>query len=85
MKVLVTLFEKNPFQEGIFVSEHKTFVRGTSMALLKTLQILFVELDGALQLFDVLCPALSEGSLSLSVPLLSFFRCCVNLVSRSKY
>ena len=39
-------------------------------------------LDGRLKLLDVFCTALSEGCLSLPIPLLPFFRSCIDLAHR---
>lgn len=49
------------------------------MALLQALQGLFIALDGRLQLTDVLCTTLSEGSLRLSIALFSLLRGSVYL------
>lgn len=44
------------------------------MAVLQILQRLFMVLDGALQLLNVLCASLAEGCLCLPVALLALFR-----------
>lgn len=44
------------------------------MTLLQTLQRIFIALDGGLELTDILGPSLAEGSLRLSVALLTLFR-----------
>jgi hypothetical protein len=43
-----------------------------TMSSLKVGQVLLVSPDGLLQLLNVLGPALSEGGLGLTVPLLPF-------------
>jgi hypothetical protein len=43
------------------------------VTVLQVLQRLLVVLDGALELLDVLCAALAEGGLRLSVALLALF------------
>ena len=51
------------------------------MTLLQLLQGLFMVLDGALQLLDVLGSALAEGGLCLPVPLLSLLGRCIDLAA----
>jgi hypothetical protein len=54
------------------------------VALLQILQILLVYFYGALQLFDILCPSLSERGLRLSVPLFALFGGRVYLSAKSR-
>lgn len=68
------LLKKYPFKQGVLVSEHQTFVGRRAMTLLESRQRLLILLDRRLKLLDVLGPALSEGSLRLSVALLTLFR-----------
>jgi hypothetical protein len=44
------------------------------VTVLQALQLLLMVLNGALQLLDVLCAALAEGGLGLSVALLALLR-----------
>lgn len=53
------------------------------MTLLQGLQSVFMMLDCRLQLLDVLRSPLPEGSLSLTVPLLSLFGCRIDLQQKS--
>lgn len=77
----LTLLKKYPFKQGVLVSEHQTFVGRRAMTLLESRQRLLILLDRRLKLLDVLGPALSEGSLRLSVALLTLFRRSVDLVT----
>jgi hypothetical protein len=52
------------------------------MALLQTLELLFVMLNGRFELFDILCTPLSESSLSLAVALLTLFGRRIDLLSQ---
>lgn len=78
-KGMPTFFDKNSLQERILIPQHQTFVRGTPVALLQGLEGLFIAFDGRFQLLDVLRPPLSEGCLRLSVALLTFLRCGIDL------
>lgn len=49
------------------------------MTLLQILKFLFMMLDSSFQLLDILGSTFSEGCLSLTIPLLSFFRRGINL------
>ena len=49
------------------------------MGGLQVMQIGLMNADGFFQLLDVLCPALSKGSLGLTVPLLPLLRSSINL------
>lgn len=51
------------------------------MTLLETVQSFLLMFDRCLELLDVLRSALSKGSLSLPISLLSFFGCCIDLIS----
>ena len=68
-----TFLEEDPFEQGVLVSQHKTFVRGRAMALLQAGQVLLMLLDGGFELFDVLGASLTESCLCLAVALLSLF------------
>ena len=74
-----TLLHQDAFQKRIFISKHQALIRSRAMALLKVLQSVFMMLYGRFQLFDILGPSLSKCSLSLPIPLLSFFRCGIDL------
>lgn len=50
------------------------------MTLLQTLQRIFIAFDGSLELTDILGPSLTEGSLRLSVTLLTLFRRGIDLL-----
>jgi hypothetical protein len=77
--LIITFLQQDTFQQRVLVPQHQTFVGGMAMSSLKIGQVLLVSPDGLLQLFDVLSPAFSEGSLSLPVSLLSLLRCCIDL------
>jgi len=79
--IRLTLFKKDPFKQGVLVSEHQTFVGRGAVALLKSRQRLLILLDRCLKLLDVLGAALSEGSLRLSVALLTLLRRGIYLVT----
>lgn len=49
------------------------------MRRLQVVEVLLVDLDGLLELLDVLGTPLPESSLRLAVPLLPFLRCGVDL------
>ena len=51
------------------------------MGRLEVVQVGFVDANGLFELLDILGPAFSEGSLCLSVPLLAFLGCGVDLWS----
>jgi hypothetical protein len=72
MEKPLTLLEENPLQQRVFIPQHQALIGGAAMALLQTLQGVFIPLDGGLQLADVLCPTLAECSLRLAVALLAF-------------
>jgi hypothetical protein len=66
-----TLLQQDSLKKRILVTEHETFVSGTTVTLLQGLQRVFMVLDGGLELLDVLGAPLSERSLSLPVSLLA--------------
>jgi hypothetical protein len=74
-----TFLEKDPFQQRIFISQHQTFICCTAMTLLQALQGILIAFDSSLKLTDILGPSLAEGSLRLSVALLTLFRSGINL------
>jgi hypothetical protein len=69
-----TFLEKDSLQQRVLIPQHQTFICGTAMTLLQALQRIFIALDGGLELTDILGPSLAEGSLRLSVALLTLFR-----------
>lgn len=80
---LRTLLKQDSFKQRVLVPQHQTFVGCRTMTLLKSPQSLFVLLDGGFELFDVLGPAFSEGSLCLSIPLLAFLGGRIDLANVS--
>lgn len=50
------------------------------MTLLQALQGILIAFDSSLKLTDILGPSLPEGSLRLSVALLTLFRSGINLI-----
>lgn len=75
-----TLFQKNPFQQGILVPQHEAFIRCRAVSRIEICQSLLMHSDGVFKLLDVLCSALSKGSLCLPVALLSLLRGSVDLL-----
>jgi hypothetical protein len=69
-----TFLEKNAFQQRILIPEHQTLIRCIAVRRLQTVKILFVNLNGILELLDVLGTPFPECSLGLTVPLLPLFR-----------
>ena len=55
------------------------------MTVLQILQRLFVMLDGALELLDVLCAAFTKGGLRLSIALLALLRGGINLTALGQF
>jgi hypothetical protein len=70
--VRATFLQQDPFQERILVSQHKTFVGSTPMGSLQIMNFGFLDSNFFLELLDVLCPALSESCLGLTIALLAF-------------
>lgn len=64
--------KKNAFEKRVLISQHQTLVGSRAVALLEVLKSLFMVLDRRLQLLDVFGPALAEGCLRLTIPLLAF-------------
>lgn len=77
-----TFFEQDPLEQRVLVSEHQALVGSTAVALLQVLQRLLMVLDGALELLDVLCASLAEGSLGLAIALLALLGCGIYLAGR---
>ena len=67
-----TFLKEDPLQKRILVTQHQTFVSGMPMGSLKISKVLLVGADSIFKLLDVLSPAFTESSLSLTVPLLPF-------------
>lgn len=76
-----SFFEENTLQQRVLVAQHQTLVSGTSVSRLQVGKIRLMDSNRLFQLLDVLCATLSESSLCLTVPLLSFFRCCIDRLS----
>jgi hypothetical protein len=74
-----TFFKQDSFEERVLIAQHETLVGSIAVAVLQILQRLLVVLDGALELLDVFCAALTEGSLGLAVALLALFRGGIDL------
>lgn len=69
-----TFLQKNPLQQRVLIPQHQTFISSTSMRGLQVMQVRLMHANSILELLDILCSALSERSLSLSVSLLALFR-----------
>lgn len=76
-----TFFEQDTFEQGVLVAQHQAFISGATMILLKGLQGVFIALNGGLELADVLCATLTEGSLGLAVALLPLLRGSIDLTA----
>ena len=76
-----TFFEQDTFEQGVLVAQHQAFISGATMILLEGLQGVFIALNGGLELADVLCATLTEGSLGLAVALLPLLRGSIDLTA----
>ena len=74
-----TFFEQDTFQQRVLIPKHKTFVCCRAVTLLEALKCLFMMLNCRFQLFDILRSSFTKCCLGLTIPLLSFLRCCINL------
>ena len=77
-----TFLQQDPLEQRVLVPKHQAFVGGASMALLYTLQGIFILFELRFQLFDILCATLTKGSLSLPISLLTFFRRSIDLFTQ---
>lgn len=76
-----TFLEQDPLEQRVLVSEHQALVGGIAVTILQVLQRLLMMLDGALQLLDVLCAALTESGLGLAIALLALFGSGIDLAT----
>jgi hypothetical protein len=67
----ITFLYQYALEERILVSQHQTLVGRGAMACLQGLNGFLLQLDGALQLFNIFCAAFSERRLGLSIALLA--------------
>lgn len=80
----LTLLEQNSLQQGVLVPQHKTLIGCSAVILLKSLQAIFITLDGRLELTDILSATFTESRLRLSVALLTLLGGCIDLDKISK-
>lgn len=67
-----TLLEEDTFQERVLVSEHQTLIGGGAVSRLEVVEVGLMDTDGLFELLYVFGTTLSEGGLSLPVPLFAF-------------
>jgi hypothetical protein len=79
-----TLFEENSLKQRILVPQHQTLISRLTMALLKTLQGIFMVLYGSFQLFDIFGSTFTKSRLRLTIPLLTLLRCGIDLEGVSR-
>lgn len=80
-RFLRTLLKQDSFKQRVLVPQHQAFIGGRTMTLLQSPKGLFVLFNGGFELFDVLGPAFAKRSLCLSIALLAFLRCRIDLAS----
>jgi hypothetical protein len=68
-----SLLKKNTLQQRVLVSKHQALVGGGAVSRLEVMEVGLMDADGLFELLYVLSSTFTEGSLSLSVPLLSLF------------
>jgi len=74
-----SLLKKNTLQQRVLVSKHQALVGGGAVSRLEVMEIGLMDADGLFELLYVLSSTFTEGSLSLSVPLLSLFGSRIDL------
>ena len=74
-----SLLKKNTLKQRVLVSKHQALIGGGAVSRLEVMEVGLMDADGLFELLYVLSSTFTEGSLSLSVPLLSLFGSRIDL------
>lgn len=74
-----SLFEENTLEKRVLVSKHQTLIGSRAVSRLEVVEVGLMDADGLFELLYVFSSAFTKSSLSLSVPLLSFYGSRIDL------